>query len=110
MEVDVSGALAFSSWFVCPNLGSEAMVVSYIVDNTVVSMGVLVRVAALDVAVSISSFLSGLFEVTGMMVTADNVVPVFIRNWVTLLKKKKSLKNHRIDAEIVTFSQFFGIS
>ena len=82
----ISGVLVVGAWFVGPYLGTESMGISNVVNLPGDTVSINVSVASLDIAVSISGFLSGLLEFT--MVTSDVVVVLV---WDGLGLKKKIL-------------------
>lgn len=86
LKMNISGALVFSSWFVGLDLSSEPMSISYVLHVPLVTVGISVRIAALDITVSISLFLSGLFEVSRMMIASNNVISVVVGNWLGLVQ------------------------
>ncbi|KFM66191.1 hypothetical protein X975_06599, partial [Stegodyphus mimosarum] len=71
MEFNISRALAFSSGLISLDLGTETMMISYVVNLSVDSVSISVTIAALDIAVSISVLSAVLFEFT--VVTVDFV-------------------------------------
>lgn len=78
MELNISRALTFGSWLVGLDGGSVTVVVSNVVDLSVDSMGISVSVASLDIAVTVSVLLSGLLEVSGVVVSSYDVESVLV--------------------------------
>lgn len=86
MKFYISRALALSAWFIGSNLSSESMSVGDVIYVSLVTMGISVRVASLNIAVTVTVLLSSLFEVTGMMVSSNDIEAILVGNGLRLWK------------------------
>lgn len=69
------------------------MSVSNVIYMSQVAMSICVRIAALDITVSISMLLTGLLEVSRMMVTTNNVKSILVWDWLSLWQTTILLSN-----------------
>ena len=72
------------TWFVGSDLSSESMSISNVIYMSQVTVSIGVRVAALNITVSISMLLASLSEVTRVMVTSGNVEAILVWDWLSL--------------------------
>lgn len=85
VDFNVSGVLVVGSGFVGLYGGPVTMSISDVVYLSVDTVGIGVSVASLNIAVSVTGFLSVLLEFT--MVTSD-VVGVLVGDWLGLFGEK----------------------
>lgn len=90
VEFYVSGILVVGSRFVGPDLGTESMGISNVVNLSGDTVSIDVSVASLNISVSVSGFLSGLLEFT--VITSD-VVVVLVWDGLSLNKEKLNSLN-----------------
>lgn len=84
MKFNVSRTLALSSWLIGLDGCPESMAIGNVVDLPQIAMGIGVGVTALDVSVTVAVLLSRLLEISGMVISSYDVVPVLVRDWLSL--------------------------